>query len=362
MKGTRPNSCETAVGGVPAENTATAGTLRDAGPTLVPIATQFVQRLNPVFQEHTFLLRLIAVYFVSVAIFVLATGEWTRWVIRWSYPSFAFLFVIGSLVRLLASPGSRRFETVAGAALVGVLAAPIQSTFNSVKQIIGHHYGYPWDARFAEADRWLHFGQHPWEWFAPLIAHPGVVRFIDLAYMMWFPVLFAFVLWAAWTKDRALRRRALVSALLLWVMCGNVAAILLASAGPCYYDAVAAGSNPYEQLMMVLDSHHRRDFLFARFNQMGLWNATQSNTWLPFGGISAMPSVHVAMAVLIALIARARNATAGMLLTVFALLTMLGSVVLGWHYAIDGYVGALMAYVIWRGVSAVCSPTVSADS
>jgi hypothetical protein len=56
------------------------------------------------------------------------------------------------------------------------------------------------------------------------------------------------------------------------------------------------------------------------------------------------------MAVLLALVGYERSATAGRILTFFAVLTFVGSVALGWHYAVDGYVGALMAYAIWRGV------------
>jgi hypothetical protein len=290
------------------------------------------------------------VYFIGVAVLMLITGHFADWEIRWAYPASTVLFVAGSVVWLIVSPPARQPERVIGAVVVAALAPPFQTTFNSVKQLTDDFYGYSWDAWFSEADRWLHFGRHPWEWLSPLVKHSGPILFVDLVYMLWFPVVFAFVFWAAWTADRTLRRRALVSLVLVWALCGNVAAIVLSSAGPCYYDAVVAGSNPFAALMTALDNHHRRGFLFARFNQIALWDAMRSNTWLPFGGVSAMPSVHVAMAVLMALVGRARNPTTGTLLTVFALITMIGSVVLGWHYAIDGYVGALMAYAIWRGV------------
>ena len=311
---------------------------------------QFSTDLRAVFHEHALLLVVVGAYFVSVAAFFLVTGLREFWIIRWFYPSLALMFVVWSTAWLLVSRAARRVDHVAGATLVALIAAPFQSTFNSVKQVIDNAYGYRWDATFAEADRWLHFGRHPWEWLEPVVAHRGLIRFIDLCYMLWFPIVIGFVIWAAWSGDRALRRRALVAVALVWVLCGNVAALAFSSAGPCYYDAVVTGHDPFARLMVILDGHHEGSFLFARSNQTGLWNAMQSNAWLPFGGVSAMPSVHVAMAVLIALIAGARNGTAGMILTMFALMTMLGSVVLGWHYAIDGYLGALMAYAIWRAV------------
>jgi hypothetical protein len=310
---------------------------------------KFLQRLSAILHEHALLLGVVCTYVVSAAAFLLSTGNRTTWVIRWFYPSFTGLFIIASAVWLLASRSSRTFERIGGAVIVGIIAAPFQSTFNSVKQGGGSLYGYPWDARLAEIDRRLHFGRQPWQWIARLVERSGPIHFLDLSYMLWFPMLFGFLLWAAWSADRALRRRALLAAVLVWVLCGNVAAIALSSAGPCYYDSVVTGANPYAGLMMMLDSFHHQHLLFARVNQIGLWNAMQSHTWLPFGGISAMPSVHVAMAVLVALVGWTRSATAGTLLTIFAGLIMLGSVALGWHYAIDGYVGALMAYAIWRG-------------
>src|SRR5687768_8611131 len=111
---------------------------------------------------------------------MLSTGLAQRWVIQWTYLVFAVVFVLGSVVALALRPRLRTFDSVAGAVLVALIAPPIQSTFNSVKQVIGDAYGYTWDLPFAEADRWLHFGRHPWQWLEPLVQHRGVIRFIDL--------------------------------------------------------------------------------------------------------------------------------------------------------------------------------------
>lgn len=305
-------------------------------------------RLTGVLREHQTLLILSAAYMAGVAIFMFAMGLQDRWEIRWMYPSFGALFLVSSAIGLSLQPSLRTFESVAGAVLVALIAPPIQSTFNSVKQVIDDVSGYTWDARFAELDRWVHFGRHPWQWLASLVHDRGIIRFVDLGYILWFPVVFGFLLWLAWTTNRANRQKALVAILLVWVLCGNVAALLFASAGPCYYAAVVHGEDPYGPLMAALQARHAQDFLSARFNQIALWGALQSGAWLPFGGISAMPSVHVAMATLIAIVAQAQNRTAGFLLTLFAGLMMVASVVLGWHYAIDGYVGIVMAYAIWR--------------
>jgi membrane-associated phospholipid phosphatase len=60
-----------------------------------------------------------------------------------------------------------------------------------------------------------------------------------------------------------------------------------------------------------------------------------------------MPSLHVGAAVLMMLVAWRRHMLLGVAFAAFAICIQIGSVVLGWHYAIDGYAGALIAVVCW---------------
>jgi membrane-associated phospholipid phosphatase len=88
--------------------------------------------------------------------------------------------------------------------------------------------------------------------------------------------------------------------------------------------------------------------LFAIKNQVGLWEAYQNHVWLPFGGISAMPSLHIAITVLLALVGWRINHYAGVLLTAYVVITQIGAVMLGWHYAVDGYVSILLTVLLWK--------------
>jgi membrane-associated phospholipid phosphatase len=65
-------------------------------------------------------------------------------------------------------------------------------------------------------------------------------------------------------------------------------------------------------------------------------------------GISAMPSMHVATSVLMALYAARHARWAGWIMWIFAGLIQIGSVHLGWHYAVDGYLGGIVALAAWR--------------
>jgi hypothetical protein len=145
----------------------------------------------------------------------------------------------------------------------------------------------------------------------------------------------------------ALRRQFLTASLLVWFVIGTVFAFLFSSAGPAYYARVVSGPDPYAPLFDVLAAVNHARPLLASGGQHALWHAyvTGSNE---FGfGISAMPSVHVATAVLLACLGFALSRWAGLILGIGALLTFLSSVALGWHYAVDGYVAALLAVGLW---------------
>jgi hypothetical protein len=133
--------------------------------------------------------------------------------------------------------------------------------------------------------------------------------------MMWFIFLIFFTLWMAWSKRRKLRKIFFISTILVWSLLGSGLGTIFYSAGPCYYSNVVVDGlpDPFNSLMERLQDVHETHFLWAIFNQNGLWKAKVLENWLPFGGISAMPSVHVAMAMLFALTLRAVNPVLGTL-------------------------------------------------
>jgi hypothetical protein len=87
--------------------------------------------------------------------------------------------------------------------------------------------------------------------------------------------------------------------------------------------------------------------LRSRFNQRMLWETRRADRWKHFAGIAAMPSLHVGVSVLFVLVAWQMSRLLGLLLAVYAVAIQIGSVVLAWHYAVDGYLGALFAIGSW---------------
>jgi membrane-associated phospholipid phosphatase len=132
----------------------------------------------------------------------------------------------------------------------------------------------------------------------------------------------------------------------MWMVPGIAVAWAVSSAGPCYYQVVVGKEDPSAAALLAqLDTYGGT---FARVNQVVLWNASQVDQWFAFGGISAFPSLHVGLAVLMAIILWHRSRPLGCTCWAYAVVMQIGSVVLAWHYAVDGYAGALLAWGCWR--------------
>jgi hypothetical protein len=240
-------------------------------------------------------------------------------------------------------------ERLMGGFLILVLLPRVISVFTSFKTLIPIVNPYSWDPAFAEWDRVLHGGVHPWEWLQPLFGFPWVTSGINFFYNLWIFVLYGILVWQAFSlRDPRLRMQFFLTFVLVWSLLGNLAATLLASAGPVYFGRITGLEDPFAPLV---------DYLYAANEVAPVWSL-EIHEWLwrshilgdyDFGtGISAMPSIHVAAATLFALLGWRVHRVVGVVLTVFAALILLGSVHLAWHYAIDGYLSIVLTYLLWR--------------
>lgn len=237
-----------------------------------------------------------------------------------------------------------------GLALPMLFAVPIFiSAFSSMKMMIPSFHPYAWDPALAEFDRWLHGGTAPWELLQPLLGTPFVTFVINVIYnAVWFVAIYAVLLWQVFqTGDPRTRSQFFVCFVLMWGLMGTLMASLFASGGPCYYGGLVGGENPFAPLMSYLYAANESYPIWALNAQEALWDKHISNDVMLGGGISAMPSLHVACAVLCALVGWRHSRLLGILATVFVVAMLIGSVHLGWHYAIDGYVSILLMPPLW---------------
>ncbi|HBC3537994.1 phosphatase PAP2 family protein [Vibrio parahaemolyticus] len=213
---------------------------------------------------------------------------------------------------------------------------------------------FKWDHTFAELDRLLHFGVAPWELTHSLFSSPWASLSINFAYNLWF-----FLMWGSafffciYYKLPLLRLQFLLTFALLWMINSIWFATLFSSAGPCYMELLT-GDAQYAPLMKLLTA---QSLYLENIGASPLWSlSTQDYLWHEYlenansfgSGISAMPSMHVSMSVLMALSICRLNKKLGYFAYAFAILIQIGSVHLGWHYAIDGYVGTLLTVLLWK--------------
>jgi hypothetical protein len=237
-------------------------------------------------------------------------------------------------------------------ALPAMLILPFfGATFTNLKVLIPAIVPFHWDATFAQWDRLLHGGYQPWQILQPLLGYPYVTSLLNAVYHLWFFLAYGVICWQIASTDRPrLRMQYLLTFVLIWAVIGNIAAMLLSSAGPVYFGRITGLPDPYAPLMSYLHQASAIAPVPALHVQDMLWRLYQSHGLAVGGGISAMPSLHVAIAVSFVLLARAIDRRLAVAFAVFAVLIFLGSIHLGWHYAIDGYAAAPAAWLIWRGV------------
>lgn len=232
-----------------------------------------------------------------------------------------------------------------------LLFATLMASFNAFKQMILPGAAFTLDPAFAYADRMLFVGVDPWRITHALIGPTGTLL-IDRAYHGWFLPMSIGVILCAWmpASTYRLRTQYLLSYIAVWIGIGSFLAYLLPAAGPCFYDHFVGSGADFGPLIQNLHAAQAAtgSHLTAISNQEGLLRLFGSDALAVGGGISAMPSVHNGLAVLFALAGFQINRKAGWAFTAYAVLIWIGSIHLGWHYAIDGIFAAALTVVIWR--------------
>jgi hypothetical protein len=220
--------------------------------------------------------------------------------------------------------------------------------FAHVKSSITVVQPFAWDETFDHWDLAVHFGRRPWEWLHPVLGHPPVTYFLNWNYSIWGLLLIGFWLHYAFLANPGEERtRYLLSFMLSWIVGGSLFALALSSAGPCYYGEGALGllPDPYSKLMAYLNAANESLPVGALHVQDALWKVLDKT--VPFGGVSAMPSMHNATALLFLLTSRGFPRWLRGLLLVHLVLVFLGSIHLAWHYAVDAYVAWAITLSVW---------------
>lgn len=239
-------------------------------------------------------------------------------------------------------------ERIAFAVPVLILIPLFGGAFTVMKASIPSINPFSWDPFFYQLDRTIHLGFSPWELIQPIVGHPFISWAINWFYNLWFFVLSYVWVWQAFSlKNPALRLRFFYTLLLTWILFGVIAATIFSSAGPCFYGRVVPGPSPYADLMRYLFEADKQLPIWALDGQAYLWDNFTFREMKLASGISAMPSMHIAMSFLFFLVGRAAAPWIGRIFLFYLVVMLIGSVHLGWHYAVDGYVSIIGVCLIW---------------
>lgn len=267
-----------------------------------------------------------------------------------------------SPIRYILSRGFANLLTRRILTTTPVLAvALLMPAFSAVKSSIGRINPFHWDAMFIALDERIH-GTDPWLLLHPLMGHPAITYFASSLYHAWFlliyigPVLFAF-----YVRDRQLRLSFFLGYLATWTVVGMIFATLLASVGPCFVGPIFGNAHFAEQMAYLrqADSVYPLAVLDVQQQLLDWYRAEDAGLGR---GITAMPSMHVALAWLYVLATWRIDRRLGYAFAIFFVAIQLSSVHLAYHYAVDGYVAVALVTAIWfacRKAAAALAPALA---
>ncbi len=227
-----------------------------------------------------------------------------------------------------------------------VLCCVFMSAFSSMKTLLpaivaasgqSHFFADPF---FAAVDKALHFGTDPWGPAHALTQSFGLTDFASHAstiYGLWWalPAFYLPAFMVLIGEDGRKLRHFLILYGFAWIVLGNLTAAAGLSAGPIYYDRVF-GTERFAELHTALVAGGI-ETSWLGLVQPVLWEAYTTHSQAVGSGISAFPSMHLAMATVTAVYLGTLSKWLGVVGWVFVAAIMFVSVWSGYHYAIDGY-------------------------
>lgn len=228
--------------------------------------------------------------------------------------------------------------------MVAIMVLPF---FSKMKSAIPLFNEFTWDATFIAWDRAIFFGYDAWEVLQPVFGYPVVTAALALLYHLWFLMLYPGVMFFVFVKiDPTLRRQFFLTYMLSWALIGGAMATWLASVGPCFIGPMLGNDHFAEQVAYLNAANEQVPVMTVKVQALLLeWHGVGQNGL--GSGITAMPSMHCAIAFLYWLAVRRIHAGWGKAFAAFFVLIWIGSVHLAYHYAVDGLVSVIAVAAIW---------------
>lgn len=207
--------------------------------------------------------------------------------------------------------------------------------------------GVNFDAETAALDRWLHFGVDPWRAYLPVLDHLTFLHGSAFYHPVWTAhLLLAPALIIMLDRNRLRRLGYIITYVLSWVLLGNILAATFYSVGPIFVSPVLGDDARFAEMMYL---SAREDFNLSYFRPAidFLIERRLSGEITTGAAISAMPSMHLAMAAVIGIYIIRLRWWLTPISVFYVGVIQAFSVLSGMHYAIDGYVSIIAVGLIW---------------
>ncbi|MGZ8866741.1 MAG: phosphatase PAP2 family protein [Thermoanaerobaculia bacterium] len=241
-------------------------------------------------------------------------------------------------LRLLRSPG-----WIVDTIRVVIVSALMAHTYFWIKLLVPLLHRRNFDQLLWDLDQAMFFGLSPNILFLDLFSPPLSMRFIDWSYAKIFfaSMMVAFIYFLS-SPSRRVRIGFVTGTAILWLI-GAWLYMLVPSLGPAFRFPELwmplADSMPVTQTMQAV--------LMRNYQNVLQWPSGVARDIQVMFGIAAFPSLHVGFQAFAFLWMRRLWIYGEVMFGVFLLIIVIGSVVTGWHYLIDGVAGTLLAVVAY---------------
>jgi hypothetical protein len=221
--------------------------------------------------------------------------------------------------------------------------ALVSWAYSWLKVFVPHLNGWVTDPLLAVLDFKLHFGLNPNRFLIELFPSPALWRFLDVYYGQFVLTMALAFAWFGSALSVRERTRFAAGFAVLWIA-GAWLYVAAPSLGPCYvFPDDYAAVRP--EMPLQTETQH---LLLAQDHAVTQGGAAARRGLSAVFGIGALPRLHVAGQAFVSIFARRRHPRLAFVFGLLTALTFAGSLISGWHYAVDGYAGILLAWGAWK--------------
>ena len=248
-------------------------------------------------------------------------------------------YIFGKAWRGMVAKLYFRWRTLIEIVRVLVLLKITLMIYCNIKQAIPFINPGIHDAALQQIDKYLHLGVNPNTAAVTLLGAPAIAFLFDKLYVLWYLLKPLVLAYFAMTPDRKSHVSFYTAYFAMWIF-GGLAAVVLPSLGPIYthpewFTNLNAGMA--RKLQTQLMTHYESALAHPEKYKVFIYE-----------GVAAFPSLHVGIAAIFAFFVFQVNRVIGSFFIAYVVIVQIGSVLLGWHYALDGYFAIGMAYLFFR--------------